>query len=322
MYQNFLSNIWGGSFDVTSKLSNRYKLRYPFDATLNLNNYYNLNLGGIAYESLAEWNKKKADIENRKKELLAEKQEALDKTNSINEKLKKLENEIVQDAITDKSTRQCEKDKEYCARYTKTAKKELNKLKTRIDGLQVRVDGLQNILDQMLTLETSTQTYVLQNIDSTQVGTIKYDSATGNIIIVSGNTANFIHELTHAIQFEKGDLAFNTRTGASLLQDIFDEVAGYKNQFFYDPESITGLNSNSIANTVDLITADWVQHIQDSTGNLLYAPGGSSNTGISNININSTKVDFLNAYPNQAAKLDGLPANFDVRTLPTIYYKR
>ena len=66
-------------------------------------------------------------------------------------------------------------------------------------------------------------------------------------------------------------------------------------------------------------TPTWVQAL---AGGTLYAPGGTANTGTVPLNINSTRADFINAYPNNPA-MKALPANFVLKTsYPNIYHKK
>ena len=66
-------------------------------------------------------------------------------------------------------------------------------------------------------------------------------------------------------------------------------------------------------------TPTWVQAV---AGGTLYAPGDTASTGTIPLNINSTRADFINAYPNNPA-VKVLPDNFVLKTLyPNIYYKK
>jgi hypothetical protein len=57
-------------------------------------------------------------------------------------------------------------------------------------------------------------------------------------------------------------------------------------------------------------------------GGTLYAPGGTANTGVGPLNINSTRADFINAYPGNPA-IRKLSGSFVLKTsYPNIYYKR
>jgi hypothetical protein len=106
-------------------------------------------------------------------------------------------------------------------------------------------------------------------------------------------------------------------------QDVHDEVAAYKAQFAYDPSSVSGLtSSSSSANSFGAITTGWVQGITKSDGSKPYAPGGSANTGITPVNINTNRDGLIAAYPGQAAGLKTLPADFTLKSIPSIYYKK
>lgn len=196
------------------------------------------------------------------------------------------------------------------------------KIAGKIGNLNDRIGSLNGSLTNLGTLEASTQVYSLNTISSTGIGGVTYDSSTGNVVISYGNTANFVHESTHAGQFETGDIAFDGNTGQVLGQDIFDEVAGYKAQYAYDPSSVSGLPSTSgtSVNSFNDITPAWIQGLDGGT---LYNSGGRANTGISPVNINSSKADLIKAYPNNAATLQTLPSNFTLKTsYPSIYYKK
>lgn len=114
-------------------------------------------------------------------------------------------------------------------------------------------------------------------------------------------------------------MAFDSKKGTTLAQDVYDEVSAYKAQFAYDPSSVSGLPSTSVANSFGTITPSWLQGL---AGGTLYAPGGTANTGIGPLNINSTRADFINAYPSNP-DMKTLPAGFILKTsYPNIYYKK
>jgi hypothetical protein len=195
------------------------------------------------------------------------------------------------------------------------------KLANKTGNLTDRVSSLNTSLKTMGTLESSKQVYSLSHTAPGQNGGITLDTKTNVIDIKFGSTANFVHESTHAGQFETQDIAFDGKTGDVLAQDIGDEIAGYKAQFAYDPSSISGLSSSAgVANSFGAITSPWVQGL---AGGTLYNPGGSANTGASHLDINSTKVDFIRAYPTNPGAMKALPNNFTLRTsYPNIYYKK
>jgi hypothetical protein len=187
-----------------------------------------------------------------------------------------------------------------------------------IQALQERVTSLDGTLNNLTHLENSTQMYGL-NTGAGEVGGTTLNTATNTIIFAFSTTSNFIHETTHGGQFESGEIAFSN--GSIIGQDVNDETSAYKAQFAFDLASVSGLRSSSIANSVSSITSSWVQGITTSTGDRLYAPGGTANTGVSPVNINSVTADLIRAYPARAAQLQSLPANFVLKSLPGLYYK-
>ncbi len=195
------------------------------------------------------------------------------------------------------------------------------KLASKTGDLKERVSSLNGSLTNLGNLEKSSQVYELKTGAKEEGGTT-YDSKTGNVVFSFGNTANFVHETTHGGQFESGDIAFNSTTGQILGQDVFDEVASYQAQYAYDPSSVSGLTSSSVANSFSTITPAWVQGITLSTGDKLYAPGGTANTGITPVNINTNRAGLIAAYPHQAAILGTQPVDFTLKSLPSIYYKK
>ena len=184
------------------------------------------------------------------------------------------------------------------------------------------MSSLNSSLKNLGTLERSKQVYSLSHTGGKENGgvTLNTQSKTIDIRIFSGSAASFVHETTHAGQFESGDIAFDGKTGRVLAQDIGDEVAGYKAQFAYAPSS-TGVGS------FEAITPQWVQglgggNVYVPIGHPNYDPNVSANTGVSHLDINSTRADFIRAYPNYA-QMQSLPANYTLRgSYPSIYYKK
>jgi hypothetical protein len=195
------------------------------------------------------------------------------------------------------------------------------KLANKIGNKAERLASLNSSIGTMGTLESSTQVYSLSHTGNDENGGVTLNTSTNVIDIHFGSTANFVHEMTHAGQFETGDIAFSN-TGESMLQDVYDEAAAYKAQFGYSPSSVSGLTSISVANSFDTITPAWVQGIKDATGSMPYDVGGSANTGLIPVNINSTREVLIQAYPRNAAAFRRLPSNYDLRKIQGIYYKR
>lgn len=191
------------------------------------------------------------------------------------------------------------------------------KLSKKIGNRSERVSSLNSSLGIMGVLENSTQVYALAHI--CDEGGLSLDPATSIISINFEGTYNFVHELTHAGQFETGDMAFSTE--GTVFQDVYDEMAAYKAQFAYSPSSVSSLVSVSTANSFEAITPSWVQGVL-LRGNAIYAPGGRNNTGIRPVGVNSTINDLMQAYPWIASSFRGLPIGLKAYNLPRLYFKR
>lgn len=191
------------------------------------------------------------------------------------------------------------------------------KLLRKIGNRSERVSSLNSSLGLMGVLENSTQVYALAHKNN--VGGLTHDPATNIVSLNFEGTYNFVHELTHAGQFEVGDMAFSTE--GTVFQDVYDEVAAYKAQFAYSPSSVSSLISVSTASSFEAITTIWVQGVL-SEGKAIYAPGGENNTGIKSVGINSTVYDLMQAYPWIASSFRGLPIDLKAYNLPNLYFKR
>ena len=89
--------------------------------------------------------------------------------------------------------------------------------------------------------------------------------------------------MTHAGQFESGDLGFNFN-GGTYAQDIYDEVAAYQAQAYFN-----GFNHKEI-------TPKFVQSLTDSDGNKIYEPNGSIRTAPISIRIDTPFYKVCKAY--------------------------
>lgn len=179
--------------------------------------------------------------------------------------------------------------------------------------------SLEGTLSNLTNLEKSTTVYSLNN--TAPNSEVKLDTATGNVVIGYNTPALFVHESTHAGQYESGDIAFDSQTGSTYAQDTGDEIAAYKAQYAFDPASVSGIASPTAVTKSADITTSWLQNISDGSGNKPYSQGGSANTGISPLNTNSSKADILKAYPNNAG-LQSLPSNFTYKSISTLNYKK
>lgn len=94
-------------------------------------------------------------------------------------------------------------------------------------------------------------------------------------------------------------------------------MAAYKAQWAYDASTVGGLQSSND------ITPSWVQGITKPNGDQPYKPGGSANTGIGPVNINSTRDVLINAYQHLKNILQTYPVNATLKSItPSIYYKK
>ena len=76
----------------------------------------------------------------------------------------------------------------------------------RINWLSERIAGIGATLETMNVIENSSQKYALNTIAGNE-GHLSFDAESETIMINYTNTANFVHEVTHAGQFETGDVA-------------------------------------------------------------------------------------------------------------------
>ncbi len=102
----------------------------------------------------------------------------------------------------------------------------------RYSFLMRRLESLNKTLNTIHILESSSQVYNLNNKGG-NIGKLSFASGEINIDY-TGTTSNFVHEVTHAGQFENGDLAFRPSTGFTLLQDAFDEIEAYEAQSAFE----------------------------------------------------------------------------------------
>ena len=193
-----------------------------------------------------------------------------------------------------------------------------DKLAKKIGNKNERIASLNTTLSKMGNLEQSPQGYALLHTATGEKGGVSLNTKTNVINIKYNNgTASFVHEVTHAEQFETGDIAFDSNTGNVIAIDVYDEVTAYQAQFAYSPYSVSNISSTSCADSFNTITPQWVQGIENGT---IYTPGGHSNTGLSRINVNSTREDLIKAYPNYSMNL--LPAGYILKTsYRNIYYR-
>ena len=196
-----------------------------------------------------------------------------------------------------------------------------DRIDRKIGDRQERVASLDNTLSTMTTLENSEQGYSLSSSLSNSGETYLKDNGIIGLRYHKGSVALFCHEVTHAGQFETGDIAFNLRSGYSYLNDVYDEAAAFQAQYAYDPNTVNGLNPNMIVSSIADISPEYVMGIRDSNG-MSYAPGGANNVGSVMVRIDSPVEQLLIAFPNHTGYIDFVNSHRYIRHLPNIHYKR
>ena len=171
---------------------------------------------------------------------------------------------------------------------------------SRVDALNERIDGLGETINNLNDLESSAVTYKLTQLDpnTNSEGSTTYDTSDNTVSInyIRGSTSNFVHEATHAHQFDTGNIAFPAAGGDPVGVDLFDEVAAYKAQYAYDPSSVSRLTSSSQINNMGNINATWVRNIQNTVTNTF--PYQAQHVGIRPVNVNTTVRAMRIAYPS------------------------
>lgn len=177
-----------------------------------------------------------------------------------------------------------------------------------------RLDNINQSLSNMSTLESSTQLYSL-NKTTGNAGITTYNQSTDGIEIGYVNDAVFVHEMTHASQFETGDIAFNITGGQSFAQDLDDELAAYKAQAAFDPSSLGGTSVNKV-------NRSFISNLVDQNGNKVYGANGTSNSGLFNVTINSTVGQLILAYPQSRQALQNLDQKMRLKEFQGIKFKK
>ena len=189
-----------------------------------------------------------------------------------------------------------------------------SKLTQKLGDRVSRRESLNGSLAAMGVLEQSTQGYSLSKIGINSIGSVLYNPQSGFIGINYNSAANFVHEMTHAWQFEVGAIVFGLKNGLPRLQDVSDEVAAYKAQYAYSPYSVAGLVPAQYLNSADEITPSWLAKIVYN-GDAIYS--NEANYGKFGVGIYSTPAQINAAFPKAH-----LPASYNPFYDPHILIKR
>lgn len=155
-------------------------------------------------------------------------------------------------------------------------------------------------------MEVSSQTYSLSKV-SGNTGSVCLNEDL-SLTINYCNTANFIHEVTHCGQFERGDIGFHIGRGCFAYSDIYDELEAYSAQAAFDPNSVP-------TNRKEPLTLSWLLNIRNDDGTYKYA-----NCGRAQYNSNATAEELNNLIPY----LNGDLYHFEgrLKNQPGTYFKK
>jgi hypothetical protein len=125
-------------------------------------------------------------------------------------------------------------------------------------------DEFQNTIDEIGTLENSSQEYHIADGLTGSSASTSWDQATKAVridISPDADGSTIAHELKHAYQFESGAISFGAGEGGigrgNLLYDLSDEFEGYKRQALF--------NSSLLPSPLDKgITIENIRQIEKS----------------------------------------------------------
>jgi hypothetical protein len=172
--------------------------------------------------------------------------------------------------------------------------------KDRQEVLGERIRRLKIIISTLDFLkQDSPYCYVIRRIPSDQgAGATVYeprDRAIAFGIQDSGNnTYSFVHEVTHGLQFARGEIVFDMISGYSVGDDIGDELEAYKNQFAYDDGSVSGIRS------FGQMDSAWLRSLKNRDGVFLYSPDSTGKynvIGLETVTVDSDTNTLRKAYP-------------------------
>ena len=168
------------------------------------------------------------------------------------------------------------------------------KIDKKIGEKQLHLQSLNNTLKTMSTLENSENAYGLSHSDSDVGGLILSDDGSISIDYIEGDIGNFVHEVTHAGQIERGDLALSERGGA-IYYDIYDEFQAYAAQYAYvKSSSSNGFLGLKSYNSINLY---WLNNIKNAAGSFVYRNQIGIDCGLIPVSAGSNEFTLLTAYP-------------------------
>ena len=125
------------------------------------------------------------------------------------------------------------------------------KLDKKTSELKSRLNWLNEKNQQLDKIESSSQVYRLKKIKDVENprGEVSLNPTDKVIEIAYFSTSNFVHETTHAWQFEEGHIAFASTDGMTVFLDVWDEVLAYTMEYAYSGErSLASIGSDFVRN--------------------------------------------------------------------------
>ena len=125
------------------------------------------------------------------------------------------------------------------------------KLDKKTSELKSCLNWLNEKNQQLDKIESSSQVYRLKKIKDVENprGEVSLNPTDKVIEIAYFSTSNFVHETTHAWQFEEGHIAFASTDGMTVFLDIWDEVLAYTMEYAYSGErSLASIGSDFVRN--------------------------------------------------------------------------
>jgi len=166
--------------------------------------------------------------------------------------------------------------------------------------------SLCSTLKSMDDLECSDQMYKLALVDG-NVGNVCLNDDK-SLTINYCSTANFVHEVTHCVQFERGDIGFYEGKEAQAFTDVYDEIEAYTAQAAYDPTSIPDYSRRFTP-----LTPQWITHMRYDNGKYIY-----SNCSLIRYNGSATASEMNRIFPNSFEIFDYTGT---LREQPKTYFK-
>ncbi|HEY6901453.1 MAG TPA: hypothetical protein VI233_12450 [Puia sp.] len=185
---------------------------------------------------------------------------------------------------------------------------------------QYRLDSILKNLKQLRKSEIKYQITLLPA--GHEEGFTCYDQDTKGINFNVGSVANFVHETTHGIQFERRQLAYDTTTGDAICNDTCDEKEAYVMQFAFDSASIAILHSSSVATAPSKITGIWVInliHVKDKAQP--YSLHGSAHLALNCITVNAGRAEIIDAYRYIEGIKTKFQSDYKFTTDSKVFYK-